>query len=203
VIQLPFSDACERNKGPILDVLREILPERGRVLEIGSGTGQHIVFFAKEFPGLEWQASDCKEYLPGLSARLSQEGGENTLPAIELDVLATWPNRVFDVVYSANTAHIMGWNAVCAMFAGLESHLDPDGMFCLYGPFNHGGSFTSPSNELFDHQLRSRSAEMGLRDIKALESLASSHMISLKSQHAMPANNRILVFRRNEEVILD
>ena len=201
--QLPFSDACERNKAPILEVLREILPYRGRILEIGSGTGQHIVFFAKEFPGLEWQASDCKEYLPGLSARLSQEGGDNTLPAIELDVLASWPDRVFDVVYSANTAHIMGWNAVCAMFAGLESHLAPDGIFCLYGPFNQDGGFTSPSNELFDSQLRSRSAEMGLRHIEALESLASSYMISLEAQHAMPANNQILVFRRNAEAIID
>ena len=203
VTQLPFSEASERNKGPILRVLREILPGIGRILEIGSGTGQHIVFFAKELSGLQWQASDCKEYLPVLAARLCMEGGENSLPAIELNVLAPWPDQVFDAVYSANTTHIMGWDAVCAMFSGLENHLAPGGYFCLYGPFNRDGRFTSPSNQIFDRQLSSRSAEMGIRDVEALESLAQRHKIGLVSQYDMPANNQILVFRRNEEAIIE
>ena len=109
--QLPFSEACERNKAPVLHVLRQILPSTGAILEIGSGTGQHIVYFAPNLPGLQWQASDRDENLQGLTARLEQEGSPNILPAIELDVLEQWPDRIFDVAYSANTAHIMGWGA--------------------------------------------------------------------------------------------
>ena len=199
--RLPFAEACERNKIPILEVLREVLPPHGRILEIGSGTGQHLVFFAPRFPGLQWQPSDCSENLDGLFARLGKEGRENTLPPIELDVLAHWPEQVFDAVFSANTSHIMGWDAVCAMFAGLEFHLAAGGVLCLYGPFNRGGRFTSASNEDFDRQLRASSSEMGLRDVEALESLAQRHLMSLVKQYAMPANNQVLVFRRKEEPI--
>ena len=195
--QLPFSDSCERNKEPILDVLKEILPARGRILEIGSCTGQHLVFFAPHFPHMQWQPSDCPEYLEGLFARLEFEGGANTLPPIELDVFGPWPDQVFDAVYSANTAHIMSWDAVCAMFAGLENHLAPGSVFCLYGPFNQAGRFTSESNEVFDRHLRARSAHMGLRDLEALESLAKRHHMHLESQHPLPANNQLLVFRKN------
>jgi len=203
VTRLSFAEACERNKLPILDVLREVLPSRGRILEIGSGTGQHLVFFAPKFPGLQWQPSDCVEYLDGLFARLGQEGCENTLPPIELDVLAHWPEQVFDAVFSANTCHIMGWDAVCAMFAGLDSHLTPGGVLCLYGPFNQGGRFTSASNEEFDRQLKARSSKMGLRDVEALESLAESQQMGLAKQYSMPANNQLLVFRRKEEANLE
>jgi len=194
--QLPFAEACERNKQPIVDVLIRVLPDKGRILEIGSGTGQHVVFFAARFPGLLWQPSDCRENLDGISRRIEQEGSENTLSPIELDVLDLWPEGVFDAAFSANTAHIMAWEAVCAMFAGLERHLAPGGLFCLYGPFNQGGRFTASSNQEFDRQLRTRSLHMGLRDIEALESLAESHKMSLQLQYAMPSNNQLLVFRR-------
>ncbi len=195
--QLPFSEACERNKAPILQVLKQILPSGGAVLEIGSGTGQHIVYFAQHFPGLQWQASDRDENLQGLTARLEQEGCPNILPPIELDVLEQWPDRVFDVVYSANTAHIMGWDAVCATFAGLGELLAPGGLYCLYGPFNQDGRFTSESNRKFDAHLRNGDSPMGLRDIEALEALADRHQMVLVNQIPMPANNQVLVFRKN------
>jgi len=196
--QLPFADASERNKRPILDVLRRILPAEGRILEIGSGTGQHVVFFAPRFPNLLWQPSDRRENLDGISRRIQEEGIKNLLPPIELDVLEQWPEQVFDAVFSANTSHIMAWEGVCAMFAGLERHLAPGGVFILYGPFNQGGDYTAPSNEEFDHQLRARSPHMGLRDIEALESLAGIHQTRLVRKFEMPANNQVLVFlKRN------
>lgn len=196
IMQLPFAEACERNKQPILEVLSRVLPADGRILEVGSGTGQHVVFFAPRFPGLIWQPSDRGENLAGISLRLEHEGAENILPPIELDVLEKWPEQEFAAAFSANTAHIMAWESVCAMFAGLGRQLASGGVFCLYGPFNQGGIFTAPSNAQFDRQLRARVPHMGLRDIEALESLAESHQMNLELQVTMPANNQLLVFRR-------
>jgi len=191
-----FSEASERNKNPILEVLQQVLPRDGTVLEIGSGSGQHVVYFAPQFPGLRWQPSDRSENLPGLINRLESEGGKNILPAIELDVLGQWPTALFDLVYSANTSHIMSWDAVCATFAGLGEHLLKGGLYCLYGPFNQNGKFTSSSNQEFDLQLGSRDPQMGLRDEEALESLAQSHQMVIQSRFSMPANNFLLVFKK-------
>ena len=195
---LPFSDACERNRKPILEALVDVLPGQGRVLEIGSCTGQHVVFFAPPFPGLRWQPSDRLEYLEGLSARIRQEGGANILEAIELDVMGSWPAARFEAVYSSNTAHIMNWESVCAMFGGVGEVLLPGGVFCLYGPFNEGGRFTSQSNEEFDRSLRARDPDQGIRDLEALESLARDQQMTFERQFRLPANNCLLVFRRNE-----
>ncbi len=194
---LPFAPACERNKQPILDVLREALPARGLVLEIGSATGQHIVYFASHLQQLTWQPSDQQEYLPGLTARIQYEGGENIRPPIELDVTQTWPDQMFDAVYSANTAHIMSWDAVCAMFAGIGRCLRQGGVFCLYGPFNENGEFTADSNRAFDQQLRSRDPAMGIRDVRQLETQAAQQHIHLRQRHKLPANNQLLVFRHD------
>ncbi len=194
---LPFAAACERNKKPIFAVLQEVLPEKGTVLEIGSGTGQHVVFFAPQQPKLHWQPSDRKEYLPGLSRRLAAEGCSNILPLIELDVMQSWPAQNFAAVYSANTAHIMDWQAVCAMFKGVSQRLLPGGPFCLYGPFNERGTFTAPSNAAFDAQLKCENPAMGIRDIEALESLASSQQMQLERRFSLPANNQLLLFRLN------
>jgi cyclopropane fatty-acyl-phospholipid synthase-like methyltransferase len=196
MIPLPNSESCERNKAPILEVLQQLLPSSGKILEIGSGTGQHIVYFASHFPLLRWQPSDRDEYLPGLTARVEQEGSPNILPPIKLDVLEQWPDGRFDAAYSANTAHIMGWDAVCATFAGLGAHLAPGGLYCLYGPFNQDGNFTAESNREFDRHLRSSDPQMGLRDLEALESLANRSQMLLQEQFSMPANNQILVFRK-------
>jgi len=192
---LPFSEACERNKEPILEVLRPLLPERGHLLEIGSGTGQHVVHFAPHCPTLTWQPTERREHLPGLNARIRLEGQANILPAIELDVAGPWPDRCFAAVYSANTAHIMSWIAVCAMFAGVGRRLVPQGVFCLYGPFKEAGSHTAPSNAEFDRQLQARDPVMGLRDIEALEELARTSGLQLEQRRELPANNQLLVFR--------
>jgi len=191
---IPFSPASERNKTPILEVLATVLPRAGVVLEIGSGTGQHVVHFASHLSRLQWQPADRAEYLPDLRRRLAMEGSGNVRDAIELDVLNDWPEEIFDAIYSANTAHIMSWPAVCAMFAGVARHLVEGGVFCLYGPFNEGGHFTAPSNEAFDARLRRENPAMGLRDIDALETLAQSHQLQLARRFPMPANNQILLF---------
>jgi len=195
--ELPFSEACERNREPILCVLRQVFPEQGLVLEIGSCTGQHVVAFARANPGLTWQPSDQNEYLAGLSLRIRQQAGPNVLQPMELDVNRPWPEVQYDAVYSSNTAHIMDWSSVCAMFAGVESVLLPSGPFCLYGPFNEAGCFTSSSNEQFDRNLRRRDPGMGIRDVEALESLALRHQMELTRQFRLPANNSLLVFHKN------
>jgi SAM-dependent methyltransferase len=200
---LPFAEACERNKQPILDVLRQVLPGRGKVLEIGSGTGQHVVHFARALPGLEWQPSDRAEVLPGLSLRFEAEGRDNIRMPLELDVAERWPPGPFDAVYSANTAHIMGWPEVCRMLEGIGRILVAGGIFCLYGPFNENGMFTAPSNEAFDRELRLRAAHMGLRDIADLDALARNNQLAFVQQFAMPANNRVLVFRKNGSAASD
>jgi len=196
---MTFSDASERNKEPILEVLESQFPKRGYVLEIGSGTGQHIVFFAAKMKTLKWQPSDLAENLPGLTARIDAEGSDNIKPPIELDVRdeesSSWPDRVLSAVYSANTAHIMDWHAVRAMFKGVGSRLKERGVFCLYGPFNDSGKYTSDSNRAFDLQLKSQDPEMGLRDVSSLEALANKNNMDLADQVRMPANNQVLVFR--------
>jgi hypothetical protein len=194
-VELPFAEACQRNREPILEVLLPRLPERGIALEIGSGTGQHVVFFAPRFPRLSWQPSDRREHLPGLNARIRAEGAPNVLPAIELEVGGAWPDRRFAAVYSANTAHIMDWLMVCEMFAGIGPRLERGGAFFLYGPFNDGGKATAESNAEFDQQLRARDPAMGLRDVEALDALARQHGLALQERAAMPANNEVLVFR--------
>jgi len=192
---LPFSEACERNKGPILEALLPLLPRRGHVLELGSGTGQHVVHFAPHGSRLSWQPTERRENLSALGARIRLEGHSNILPPIELDVEGAWPDRRFAAAYSANTAHIMSWAAVCAMFRGVGRRLAPGGMFWLYGPFIVGGSHTAASNAEFDRQLQARDPQMGLRDVEALEELAGSQRLRLSARLELPANNQLLVFR--------
>jgi cyclopropane fatty-acyl-phospholipid synthase-like methyltransferase len=191
---LPFAEACERNKKPILEALLQVLPSRGHVLEIGSGTGQHVVYFAPRFRNLTWQPTERRENLEGLNSRIRLEGGPTILPAIELEAFGAWPDRQFAAAYSSNTAHIMSWEAVCAMFAGLGARLAPNGIFCLYGPFNVDGRYTADSNEQFDLQLKARDQAMGLRDVRALEVLAGRHHMTLVDSRRLPANNQLLVF---------
>lgn len=192
-----YSSAAERNRQPILDQLKDLLPQHGTVLEIGSGTGQHAAFFSQNLPGLTWQPSDRQENLAGLEAFFSAEGNERVLPVLKLDVIKDpWPGCSYDAAYSANTAHIMPWDAVVAMFAGVSARLLQNARFCLYGPFNIDNRFTSQSNAQFDAHLRSENQEMGIRDMAAIESLAGLHQMQMEYQIAMPANNFILVFRK-------
>ncbi|MDD3519078.1 MAG: DUF938 domain-containing protein, partial [Chromatiales bacterium] len=193
----PFAESCEQNRLPILDVLRVEFATASRVLEIGSGTGQHAVFFAAELPHLTWQTSDLPETHAGIQAWLDDARLPNVLPPFALDVRAgTWPEEPYDAVFSANAVHIMGWDAVEAMFEGIGRVLDESGVLALYGPFNYGGRYTSESNARFDQWLRARDPASGIRDFEALDALARAAGLSLASDHAMPANNRTLVWRR-------
>ena len=192
---LPFSSATERNRHPILVQLRDLLPAKGTVLEIGSGTGQHAVFFTRHLPGIHWQPTDRAENLVGLEARFAAVGNPCIRKPLQLDVLKDpWPERLFAAAFSANTAHIMPWEAVQAMFAGVATHLLPGARFCLYGPFNIEGTYTSAGNAQFDARLREQDPKMGIRDISAVESLSNDHQMHLEQQIAMPANNFIMVF---------
>lgn len=166
-------------------------------MEIGSGTGQHAVFFTRMMPGLLWQPSDRQENLAALEARLAAHGNENILPPLKLDViLDPWPDYSYDAAYSANTAHIMSWDAVVSMFAGVASRLEPHARFCLYGPFNVDNCFTSQSNADFDARLRAEDSRKGIRDMTVIESLADLHQMPLEQKLAMPANNFLLVFKK-------
>ncbi len=192
----PHSPACERNREPILAVLREHFAARRQVLEIGSGTGQHAVFFAAAMPWLQWQASDRAEYLPGIRAWLDDARLPNTPAPLELDVLAAWPALDVDAVFSANTLHIMGWDGVQALFEGVGKLLADSGdTLIVYGPFNYGGAYTSDSNRQFDAWLKARDPRSGIRDFEAVDALAEAAGLRLLADIEMPANNRCLVWR--------
>lgn len=193
----PFSQACENNKQPILERIRNTFTIPGIILEIGTGTGQHAVHFASAMPHLEWQPSDR----PGASGHclgwIEEAALANIRPPVELDVAAgNWPVDNIDGAYSANTAHIMAWQEVEAMFAGLSSRLGTDMPFCLYGPFSYGGRHTSDSNRQFDQHLRNQAPHMGIRDMNDLLELAEGTDFRLENDHEMPANNRLLVWRK-------
>jgi hypothetical protein len=178
-------------------VLREHFARRHRVLEIGSGTGQHAVHFATAMPWLEWQCSDRAEHLPGIRMWLHEAGLPNTPPPLELDVArGPWPAPGFDAVFSANTLHIMGWPDVAALFAGMAGVLADSASVVVYGPFNDGGAYTSDSNREFDGWLKARDPRSGIRDVEAVDALARAIGLQRVADVAMPANNRCLAWRR-------
>lgn len=192
----PYAPACDRNREPILEVLRRWFADRSRVLEIGSGTGQHACAFAGELPHLQWQASDVAENLPGIRLWLEEARLANLPPPLELDVSGQWPEESYDAAFCANTLHIMSWEEVRKLFAGLAKALTADATLAIYGPFNYGGRFTSDSNAQFDRSLKERAASMGIRGFEAVDALARSADFQLVEDCAMPANNRTLVWRR-------
>lgn len=194
----PFAESCEQNRAPILAVLRRYLDTSVEsLLEIGSGTGQHAVYFAPAFPWLTWQTSDRAENHPGIHAWMSHMPSHNIAPPLLLDVLdGVWPDTSYDAAFSANTAHIMGADAVRAMFSGVGRVLEPGGCFLLYGPFNVDGCYTAASNERFDNWLKSRDPHMGLRDIAWLDELAQEAGLLAAGTTDMPADNKILSFKK-------
>jgi len=195
---LPFSEACERNKAPILDVLRIAFAARTQVLEIGSGTGQHAVYFAQHLTHLTWHPTEQLAYLPDLSARVKLEGPSNLRTPTLLDVKqSVWPLRAVDAIFTANTLHIMSWTEVAAMYRGLDAILPAGGILCVYGPFRYSGRYTSNSNEDFDRMLRERDPKSGLRDIQDLAALAAQYGLRLRADHDLPANNRLLEFAKD------
>ncbi len=191
-----FSQSCENNKGPILDVLLPLLRRQRACLEIGSGTGQHAAFFAARLPHLVWQTSDVAGDHVSINAWI--DGVDNARPPMVLDVDGDdWPARRYDAAFSANTAHIMHWPTVVNMFHGVSGILEPGAVFALYGPFNYQGEYTSPSNQHFDRTLRASDPGMGIRDYEAVVELASSAGMTLLADHDMPANNRTLLWQRD------
>ena len=206
----PYAESCDRNREPILAVLQRHLASAGNVLEIGSGTGQHAVYFAQAMPWLRWQASDHRDHLPGIGEWLEDARLPNTPPAIELQAVIgaspglqplpvlpqTESGTGFDAVFTANTLHIMGWDNVQALFAGLPALMAPDALFIAYGPFNYNGTFTSDSNQHFDGWLKARDPRSGIRDFEAVEALARAQGLTLREDVTMPANNRLLVWQR-------
>jgi cyclopropane fatty-acyl-phospholipid synthase-like methyltransferase len=192
---LPCSEACERNKGPILEVLRTAFAERSQVLEIGSGTGQHAVHFAAHLPHLTWHPTEQLGYLADLTARVKLEGPPNLKAPAVLDVKqAVWPLRIVDAVFTANTMHIMAWSEVITMYQGIGAVLAEGGVMCAYGPFRYQGRYTSDSNEAFDRMLKERDPKSGLRDLEDLTALAAQYGLRLHRDHDLPANNRLLEF---------
>ena len=193
----PFSESCEQNKQPILAVLQQYFANVSSVLEIGCGTGQHAVFFAARFSHLHWLASEISELHSGVNAWLDEARLPNIAGPVELDVnQPDWPVHEIGAVFSANTVHIMDWPSVENMFAGIGRVLQAKGVFCLYGPFNYAGNYTSDSNARFDLWLKQRDPRSGIRDFEALNSLARQHGMELLADHAMPANNRTLVWQK-------
>jgi SAM-dependent methyltransferase len=195
---LPFSQACENNKAPILAVLQQAFANCSKVLEVGSGTGQHAVHFAAALPHLNWQASDQALYLPGLTERLRRAALPNLPLPLQLDISAdALPEQQFDALFSANTLHIMPWPVVEQFFSRLTGLTTALATLCIYGPFNYNGRFTSDSNRAFDASLKSRDPAMGIRDIAAVTALATAAGFRLQQDHSMPANNRLLQFLRS------
>ena len=196
-----YSEACDQNREPILAVLREAFATARNILEIGSGTGQHAVYFSSELPHVRWQTSDLEENHASINAWLQEAALENTLPPFTLDVTVTsWPEstprNTYDGLFSANTTHIMSWPAVQDMFTGIGKLLETNVRFCLYGPFNYHGNYTSDSNRRFDIWLQGRDPASGIRHFEALDELALANGLTLETDHEMPVNNRLLVWKK-------
>ncbi len=190
--------AAERNKGPILAVLRRVLPESGLVLEIASGTGQHIVHFAGALPGLTWQPSDPDPQMrASIAAWVAEAGLPNVRPPLDLDVRSeAWPVERADAVVCINMIHIAPWAATLHLMAGVSRLLPAQGILVLYGPFRRFGRHTAPSNEVFDAQLRRSDPAWGVRDLEQAASVADQTGFVLDEVIEMPANNLSAVFRR-------
>lgn len=194
---LGFSEACERNKDPILDVLKDAFILCSNVLEIGSGTGQHAVYFGINLPHIQWQPSDLKENLDHVRERIELEGTQNIRSPLELDVASLpWGIKGFDGVFTANTLHIMPAENTEKLFEGINEVLVPGGRLCIYGPFKYRGRFTSDSNERFDQLLKQRDPLSGIRDFEFVNRLASGHGLILLADHAMPANNQCIIWEK-------
>ncbi len=192
-----YSEATERNKRPILEILHQAFADRSMVLEIGSGTGQHAVFFARILSHLVWQPTERSANLDGLSERCTDNPVPNLAEPIPLDVDdELWPVLSVDAAFTANTLHIISWPQVCRLFTKVGNLLPEGGVFCTYGPFNIDGEFTSESNANFDATLRARDADSGIRDIRDLTVQAKTHKLFLQADHPLPANNRLLVWRK-------
>ena len=194
---LPFSPAAERNKSAILQQLEKLLNGSESVFEIGSGTGQHAIHFCTAMPNLNWQPSEVPGRVKVTDSVVASTKLTNIKKTLALDVAQeTWPEIKVDVIYNANTAHIMSWSITRKMLIGVARALEKDGLFLMYGPFNYQGKFTSESNKNFDINLKASNPEQGIRDIEDIIELTSDNHLILQNDIEMPANNRFLVFMK-------
>lgn len=193
-----FSAACERNRAPILEVLREVLTSEGSVLEVASGTGLHALHFARGLPHLTWQPSDTSdEALASIEAWREAEGPENLHAPVRLDVTEErWPIESAAAIFNANMTHISPFSCTRGLLAGAARVLEPGAPLVLYGPYQVDGAHTAPSNERFDQSLRSRDPSWGVRCLTEVSAIAAEQGLAFERRVSMPANNMILVFRR-------
>lgn len=196
----PFSEACEQNRSPIINVLQPLLKNCQTLLEIGSGTGQHAVYFAAELPHLQWQTSDRADYHEGINAWLKDANNPAIQPPILFDVSNNAsPEQSFDAIFSANTLHIMSASDVSCFFQHVENCLQTDGLLIVYGPFNYKGHYTSESNARFDQWLLSRNKNSSIKAVEWVNELAEKAGLKLMKDYAMPANNRMLYWQKVNE----
>ena len=189
----PYSEACDQNRHAILNVIKPLLSEKNNILEIGSGTGQHAIFFAQKMPHLIWYTSDRVENHNGIQQWLNEYNLNNIRPPIALDVSKdVWPNIDVDAIFSANAVHIMAWESVIDLFKNAGTLLPKGAFLILYGPFNYNGKYTSDSNKRFDAWLKNRDFKSGIRDFEAVNKLANKTGLKFIEDFEMPANNRIL-----------
>ncbi len=197
IMNKPYSESCDQNKEPILAVILPVFSSLSSVLEIGSGTGQHAIYFAENMPHLKWYTSDCRSYLAGINMWLDDAGLPNVLPPFELNVTeSSWPKLDVDAVFTANSIHIMSQQDVLNFMSGVGNLLAEQGELMIYGPFNYNGQYTSSSNESFDQWLKSRDPLSGIKHFEDMVALANKNRMQLVADHAMPANNRILHFKK-------
>ena len=194
---LPFSQASENNKLPILEIFKQTLGGYESLLEIGGGTGQHAVFFAEQFPQLHWQSSDIASNVASLNLRIEQASLPNLPSAMAIDANdSTWSCGEYDAVFTANSLHIMSAQSVENLFRKVAAHIAAQGVLLVYGPFKYNGNFTTQSNARFDLWLKERDPLSGIRDFEWVNELAQSAGLSLQQDHGMPANNQLLVWRK-------
>ena len=194
-MNLPYSEACEQNKDVILEVLKDYFQPGTEILEVGSGTGQHAVYFAGLYTHIAWQTSDQAEYLPGIKACVDDAGLKNLPDPLLLDVCQPWPEASYDLIFSANTLHIMNDIAASAFLSQCHKRLKPGGHLIIYGPFNYNNAYTSQSNRNFDQWLKSRDPASGIKHFEWVNELAIEAGFRLIDDFGMPANNRSLVWQ--------
>ena len=194
----PYAESCDQNRDPIFEVIQPLLKDKKSILEIGSGTGQHAAYFAQKMPHLIWQTSDQQPYHEGIKLWLDDANLDNTPPPILLNVSTdVWPKQNFDAIFSANAVHIMAWDNVVDFFENAPKLLNKGGLFILYGPFNYNQQYTSESNARFDIWLKQRDSHSAIRDFEALDELAQKSGMTLQNDYALPANNRIIVWKKS------
>ncbi len=195
---LNFSPASENNKQPILEKLYDVFTDTNDVLEIGSGSGQHAIYFAKHLPGLTWQTSELGDHIQALEKNIESYAPDNVNMPVVLDVCShPWPITTASAIFTANTLHIMSWPVTEDLFKGVGSVLQTKGLLCIYGPFKYEGDYTTASNARFDIWLKTQNPVSGIRDFEALDALAQAQGLTLIHDYSMPANNQFLVFKRH------